>query len=74
VDRESLGKWDKYTRAKEATFLQTDTADAPWPSVQEGRPRVIVCPDGEALDGLLLTTCSSPVRGKRSNVAIVPGA
>jgi polyphosphate kinase 2 len=30
VDRESLDKWDEYTRAKEAMFLHTDTADAPW--------------------------------------------
>ena len=22
--------WDDYTRAKEATFLHTDTSDAPW--------------------------------------------
>jgi hypothetical protein len=26
----SLDKWDDYTRAKEAMFFETDTADAPW--------------------------------------------
>jgi hypothetical protein len=26
----SLDKWDDYTRAKEAMFFHTDTADAPW--------------------------------------------
>ncbi len=30
VDRESLGKWDDYTEAKESMFFYTDTADAPW--------------------------------------------
>lgn len=30
IDRQSLGKWDDYTEAKEAMFFYTDTADAPW--------------------------------------------
>ena len=30
VDLASLDKWDEYTRAKEATFLHSDTSDAPW--------------------------------------------
>jgi polyphosphate kinase 2 len=30
VDLESLGKWEEYTKAKEAMFFYTDTADAPW--------------------------------------------
>lgn len=30
VDLASLDKWDNYTEAKEAMFLNTDTADAPW--------------------------------------------
>ena len=30
IDKASLDKWDDYTRAKEAMFFQTDTADAPW--------------------------------------------
>ena len=30
VDLASLNKWDDYTRAKEAMFFDTDTADAPW--------------------------------------------
>ncbi|MCL2346300.1 MAG: polyphosphate kinase 2 [Desulfobulbus sp.] len=30
VDLASLDKWDEYTRAKEAMFFHTDTADAPW--------------------------------------------
>lgn len=30
IDQASLDKWDDYTRAKEAMFFETDTADSPW--------------------------------------------
>ncbi|MEO2046914.1 MAG: polyphosphate kinase 2 [Pirellulales bacterium] len=30
IDLESLGRWDEYTKAKEAMFFYTDTADSPW--------------------------------------------
>jgi polyphosphate kinase 2 len=30
IDTASLDKWDDYTRAKEAMFFSTDTADCPW--------------------------------------------
>lgn len=30
IDKASLDKWDDYTRAKEAMFFTTDTADCPW--------------------------------------------
>jgi len=30
IDLASLDKWDAYTRAKEAMFFHTDTADSPW--------------------------------------------
>jgi polyphosphate kinase len=30
IDKASLDKWDDYTKAKEAMFFHTDTADAPW--------------------------------------------
>ena len=30
VDLASLDKWDDYTKAKEAMFFETDTADSPW--------------------------------------------
>ena len=30
IDLASLDKWDSYTKAKEAMFFDTDTADAPW--------------------------------------------
>ena len=34
VDRASLDKWDDYTKAKEAMFFYTDTADSPWTVVK----------------------------------------
>ncbi len=34
MDLESLGRWDDYTAAKEATFLRTDTDHAPWISIK----------------------------------------
>lgn len=30
IDMASLDKWDSYTKAKEAMFFHTDTADSPW--------------------------------------------
>ena len=30
IDLASLNKWEDYTKAKEAMFFETDTADAPW--------------------------------------------
>jgi len=30
MDVESLGRWDEYSRAKEAMLFYTDTADSPW--------------------------------------------
>jgi len=30
IDKASLDKWEDYTKAKEAMFFYTDTADAPW--------------------------------------------
>jgi len=30
IDMASLDKWSDYTKAKEAMFFETDTADAPW--------------------------------------------
>jgi polyphosphate kinase 2 len=30
IDKASQDKWDDYTKAKEAMFFHTDTADAPW--------------------------------------------
>lgn len=34
IDLSSLDKWEVYTKAKEAMFFNTDTADAPWTVVK----------------------------------------
>ncbi len=34
VDKASLNKWEDYTKAKEAMFLYTDTAECPWISIK----------------------------------------
>jgi polyphosphate kinase 2 len=34
IDMASLDKWNEYTKAKEAMFFYTDTADAPWTVVK----------------------------------------
>jgi polyphosphate kinase len=34
MDVESLGRWESYTKAKEAMLFYTDTADAPWTIVR----------------------------------------
>ena len=34
IDLASLDKWPEYTRAKEAMFFHTDTADCPWTVVK----------------------------------------
>ncbi|MFT5522973.1 MAG: polyphosphate kinase 2 [Pirellulaceae bacterium] len=34
VDKASLDKWDEYSKAKEAMFFYTDSADAPWTVVK----------------------------------------
>ena len=39
MDVESLGRWDEYTKAKEAMLFYTDTADAPWNIVRSDDKR-----------------------------------
>jgi polyphosphate kinase len=39
TDLASLDRWDAYTEAKEAMFLQTDTVDAPWTVVKSNDKR-----------------------------------
>ena len=34
IDEASRDKWDDYTKAKEAMFFHTDTADAPWTMIK----------------------------------------
>jgi polyphosphate kinase 2 len=66
MDVESLGRWDSYTKAKEAMLFYTDTADAPWTIVRsddKNRARL------NAIKHILHTI---PYAGKDEDVVTAP--
>jgi len=66
IDVESLGRWDSYTKAKEAMLFYTDTADAPWTIVRsddKNRARL------NAMKHILYTI---PYAGKDPDVVTAP--
>jgi polyphosphate kinase 2 len=66
MDVESLGRWDSYTKAKEAMLFYTDTADAPWTIVRsddKNRARL------NAMKHVLHTI---PYAGKDTDVVTAP--
>jgi polyphosphate kinase 2 len=66
MDVESLGRWESYTKAKEAMLFYTDTADAPWTIVRsddKNRARL------NAMKHVLYTI---PYAGKDSDVVTPP--
>ena len=66
MDVESLGRWDAYTKAKEAMLFYTDTADAPWTIVRsddKNRARL------NAMKHVLYTI---PYAGKDTDVVTAP--
>jgi polyphosphate kinase len=66
MDVESLGRWDSYTKAKEAMLFYTDTADAPWTIVRsddKNRARL------NAIKHILHTI---PYAGKDTDVVSAP--
>jgi polyphosphate kinase 2 len=66
MDVESLGRWDSYTKAKEAMLFYTDTADAPWTIVRsddKNRARL------NAIKHVLHTI---PYAGKDTDVVTTP--
>jgi polyphosphate kinase 2 len=68
MDVESLGRWDAYTKAKEAMLFYTDTADAPWTIVRsddKNRARL------NAMKHVLHTI---PYAGKDTDVVSAPDA
>jgi polyphosphate kinase len=68
MDVESLGRWESYTKAKEAMLFYTDTADAPWTIVRsddKNRARL------NAIKYILHTI---PYAGKDPDVVTVPDA
>jgi polyphosphate kinase 2 len=58
IDLASLDKWDDYTRAKEAMFLHTDTAEAPWTVIKSD------CKKRARLNTLRYVLHSVPYDGK----------
>ncbi len=58
VDRASLDKWDDYTAAKEAMFVQTDTLEAPWTIIKSD------CKKRARLNALRFVLHSVPYEGK----------
>ena len=66
MDVESLGRWDSYTKAKEAMLFYTDTADAPWTIVRsDDKKRARL----NAIKHILYTI---PYAGKDKDVVTAP--
>ncbi len=66
MDVESLGRWDSYTKAKEAMLFYTDTADAPWTIVRsDDKKRARL----NAIRHILYTI---PYAGKDTDVVTAP--
>jgi polyphosphate kinase len=66
MDVESLGRWESYTKAKEAMLFYTDTADAPWTIVRsddKNRAR---------LNAIRLVLHTIPYAGKDTDVVSAP--
>jgi len=66
MDVESLGRWDAYTKAKEAMLFYTDTADAPWTIVRsddKNRAR---------LNAMKLVLDTIPYSGKDKDIVTPP--
>jgi polyphosphate kinase 2 len=60
IDLASLDKWDEYTRAKEAMFFATDTADSPWTVVKSNDKK------RARLNAMRYVLRSLPYKGKDS--------
>lgn len=58
MDVESLGRWDDYTKAKEAMLFYTDTADAPWTVIRSDDKK------RARLNAIMYLLCKLPYKGK----------
>jgi len=58
IDMASLDKWDDYTKAKEAMFFHTDTADSPWTVIKSD------CKKRARLNALRFLLHSFPYKAK----------
>jgi polyphosphate kinase len=66
MDVESLGRWDSYTKAKEAMLFYTDTADAPWTIVRSDDKK------RARLNAIKYILHSIPYDGKDTDVVSAP--
>ncbi len=66
IDMASLDKWDDYTKAKEAMFFYTDTADAPWTVVKSDDKK------RARINALRFILDKLPYRNKDPKIAIKP--
>jgi len=66
MDVESLGRWDSYTKAKEAMLFYTDTADAPWTIVRSDDKK------RARLNAIKYILHSIPYEGKDDDVVSAP--
>ena len=58
IDLASLDKWDDYTKAREAMFFYTDTAEAPWTVIKSN------CKKRARLNAMRYVLHKLPYRGK----------
>lgn len=58
IDMASLDKWEDYTKAKEAMFFYTDTADAPWTVIKSD------CKKRARLNAMRYVLHKLPYKGK----------
>ena len=66
VDEASLDKWDDYTKAKEAMFFNTDTADAPWTMVKSD------CKKRARLNAMRYLLSKADYPNKDTSIAVPP--
>jgi polyphosphate kinase len=66
MDVESLGRWDSYTKAKEAMLFYTDTADAPWTIVRSDDKK------RARLNAIKYVLHTIPYAGKDTDVVTAP--
>lgn len=66
INLASLDKWDDYTRAKEAMFFYTDTADAPWTVIKSD------CKKRARINAMRHILASLPYPTKHPDVVVPP--
>lgn len=66
IDLASLDKWEDYTKAKEAMFFYTDTADAPWTVIKSD------CKKRARINAMRHILASIPYPNKNPDIVVPP--